>query len=71
MFDKKYIKQSFKYLLIFMLSMLSLHIIGNNKLSLEQNILISIVNATSVITIDYLAPTIVTVPDNIIQTKCV
>lgn len=54
-----------------MLSMLSLHIIGNNKLSLEQNILISIVNATSVITIDYLAPTIVTVPDNIIQTKCV
>jgi len=71
MFNKKYIKQSFKYLALFMLSMLSLYMIGNNKLSSEQLVLISTVIVTYCSVIDYLAPTIVAVPENLLKSKCI
>lgn len=69
MFGKKYVKQFFKYLLMFMIVIMVSHISGNDQ---NKCLIISIVSATSFIVLDYLAPScnVTITADMTIENKC-
>ena len=56
MLDKNTIKHAIKYLLMFMIIILSTHIVTKGLASNEQCIIIATIGATTFIALDYYAP---------------
>ena len=72
MTNKNYIKLIFKYLIMFMALVATVHVVGKNQMTNEQIIIIAIVGSTVFIALDYYAPQyIISVNTNIINNdKC-
>jgi hypothetical protein len=73
MLDKNNIKHFIKYIIMFMVIILTTYIVTKNTLTLEQYGVIAIVSTTVFIALDYYAPSYnITVDANILtQTDCV
>lgn len=71
MTNKNYIKSFFKYLIMFMSLIITIHVVSKNMMSVEQCIIIATVGATTFIVLDYYAPQYnVNINTNIIETDC-